>query len=414
MGALYTTLESCRVCGSHDFLDYLDLGKTPLANSFLDPGKENEEKTFPLKVLYCRKCSLSQLNIVVNPSVLFSHYVYRSSISKTFEQHCLRMAHNVASLIPPRDDSLVVDIASNDGCLLKQFKKIGYRVLGVEPAANIAVLANSESIETLPSFWGEDVAQEIIRAKGKAAVITATNVFAHIDNLQSFLQAVVTALDDNGLFIVEVPYLYHLISHNEFDTVYHEHLSYFLVRPLHTLYQRNNFTIVRVEQHPIHGGSIRIFATKTASKAFAVDSSVSQMLEFEKKNGLYDEKTYLDFAGRVNEMKQEMKNLLQDLKSQGKTIAGYGAPAKGNTLLNYFGIGHNLISFIADDTPEKQGKLTPGTRIPITGAHKLQEEKIDYILLLAWNVAPELMKKTSFHRGRGGKYIIPIPQTQIV
>lgn len=414
MGALYHTLEMCRVCGSRDFLAYLDLGKTPLANSFLEPGKEDEEKTFPLKVIYCRKCSLSQLSIVVDPNTLFSHYVYRSSISKTFEQHCLRMAHDVASLIPPTADSLAVDIASNDGCLLKQFKKTGYRVLGIEPAANIAALANNGGIETILSFWGKDVAQEIIRTKGKAAVITATNVFAHVDDLQSFLQAVVTALDDNGLFIVEVPYLYHLLSRNEFDTVYHEHLSYFLVKPLHILYQRNNLTIVRIEQHPIHGGSLRIFAMKAASKAFAVHDSVNRMLEFEEKNGLYVEKTYLDFAGRVKEMKQEMKNLLQELKSQGKTIAGYGAPAKGNTLLNYFGIGHDLVSFIADDTPEKQGKLTPGTRIPISGAHKLQEEKPDYILLLAWNVAQELMKKTPFHRERGGKYIIPIPRTQIV
>jgi len=355
-----------------------------------------------------------QLAHVVNPKVLFENYVYVSSTSLVFVRHFEGLAQDTSKRLKLKPKSLVVDIGSNDGILLRPFQKRGMGVLGIEPAKNIAARANRDGIPTISKFFTPAVARKIVREWGQVDLVTATNVFAHIDNLQSFLQAVVTALDDNGLFIVEVPYLYHLISHNEFDTVYHEHLSYFLVRPLHTLYQRNNFTIVRVEQHPIHGGSIRIFATKTASKAFAVDSSVSQMLEFEKKNGLYDEKTYLDFAGRVNEMKQEMKNLLQDLKSQGKTIAGYGAPAKGNTLLNYFGIGHNLISFIADDTPEKQGKLTPGTRIPITGAHKLQEEKIDYILLLAWNVAPELMKKTSFHRGRGGKYIIPIPQTQIV
>src|SRR3989338_6027440 len=263
MANAYKKIKRCRVCGSKDLVKYLDLGKNPLANSVVNPkdmGKS--EPKFLLGVLYCNNCSLSQLSVVVDPKILFSRYVYRSSISKTFQAHCAEMADNVISLLGSRKKELVVDIASNDGCLLEQFKKKGFMVIGVEPAENIAKIANSKGIETLCKFWDDGAAKTILEKYGKAKVITATNVFAHVDDLNSFLRAVSILLDKNGLFIIEVPYLYDLLAKNEFDTIYHEHLSFFLVKPLGILLDRNKLRIFKVEKHSIHGGSLRILASK--------------------------------------------------------------------------------------------------------------------------------------------------------
>lgn len=407
----YKKIVRCRVCGSEELIKYLDLGKTPLVNSLVElKDKGKKEKRFPLEVLYCKNCSLSQLSIVVDPKILFSRYVYRSSISKTFQVHCAEMADSVISLLDPSKKELAVDIASNDGCLLEQFKKKGFMVIGVEPAENIAKIANSKGIETLCRFWDDGVAETILEKYGKAKVITATNVFAHVDDLNSFLKAVGILLDENGLFIIEVPHLYDLLAKNEFDTIYHEHLSYFLVKPLKVLLDRNKLKIFRVEKHSIHGGSLRVFASKGNLKE---DGSPRRLLEFEDKKGLYSIKAYQDFEARTKEIKKNLLKLLAELACKNKKIVAFGASAKGNTLLNYCGIDSKLIRAVIDDTPEKQNHIYPGTGIKIVDRIYLDKEKPDYIVLLAWNFADEIIKSLTMHNG-SFKYVIPIPHVRIV
>ena len=410
MGKIYKKIKKCRICNSESLVKYLDLGNTPLANSLIEiKDKDKKELKFPLEVLYCKNCSLSQLSIVVDPKILFSEYVYRSSISRTFQEHCAEMAEKTAKLIDG-SNNLVVDIASNDGCLLQQFKKNGFDVLGVEPAANIAKIANTSGIETICSFWSIETAKKIIEKHGKAKVITATNVFAHVDDLHAFLNAVNMLLHDNGIFIVEVPYLGDLLAKNEFDTIYHEHLSYFLAKPLERLYSSHNLKIFRIEKHAIHGGSIRLLASKNNSYD---EKNVKEFLKSEAKQKLYELKTYQNFESKVKNIKREILKLLLSLREKNKKIIAYGASAKGNTLLNYCGISNKYINFIVDDTPEKQHHLAPGSRIKIVDAGYINKEKPDYVLLLAWNFAKEIMQKTKASYKKKVKYIIPIPNVRI-
>lgn len=412
MNQIYKRIKRCRICNSKNIVKYLDLGKMPLANSLIEQKNINKkEMEFPLEALYCKDCSLSQLSIVVNPKILFSKYVYRSSISKTFQEHCAQMAEKIREMIKPSQSELAVDIASNDGCLLQQLKKKEFKVLGVEPAKNLAEVANSNGIETLCSFWNRENAIKILNKYGEAKVITATNVLAHVDDLNAFLEAVKILLSKDGQFIVEVPYLHDLLIKNEFDTIYHEHLSYFLVKPLKKLYENRGLNIIGIEQYPIHGGSLRIYASKNNSEE---NKRIRDFIKLEQREKLYDVKTYLNFYERVKKVRKDFLNLLINLKNENKKIAAYGASAKGNTLLNYCKINQNLIRFIVDDTPIKQDKLAPGSRIPIKDASYLERNKPDYIVLLAWNFAKELIQKTERHRKRGGKYIIPIPSVRIV
>ena len=410
MDNLYKKINKCRICGSKDLMKYLDLGKTPLANSLLRKDETEAEKLFPLEVLYCKECSLSQLSVVVDPKMLFSNYVYHSSVSKTFREHCSEMAERMLQFFENPGNELVVDIASNDGCLLKEFKSRNFKVVGVEPAKNIAEIANSSGIETLQSFWNEDSAKKISREHGKASIITATNVFAHVDDLNDFLKNVRSLLDEDGFFIVEVPYMLDLLSRNEFDTVYHEHLSYFLVKPLKILFERNKMKIISIEKHDIHGGSLRIYSKKIGME----EESVQIFLDHERREGLHDTKSYADFQARVNSLREDLLSLLNELKNKGEKIAAYGASAKGNTLLNFCKIDTKILEFIVDDTPKKQGMLAPGSRIPIKDASFLESEKPGYVILLAWNFSSEIMKKTEDCRSWGMKYIVPIPKVEII
>ncbi len=412
MKQIYRNVKKCRICSAKNMVKYLDLGKMPLTNLLVEPKNKNKpELKFPLDILYCKNCSLSQLSIVVNPEILFSKYVYRSSIPKTFQDHCAQIADKASEIVNPGRNKLVIDIASNDGCLLYQFKNKGFEVIGVEPAENIAKIANANGLKTICSFWDIETSNKILQRYGKARIITATNVLAHVDDLNTFLKAVGILLDEDGIFIVEVPYLYDILSKSEFDTVYHEHLSYFLVSPLKKLYDNNKLKIFRIEKYPIHGGSIRIYSSK---KFFEEDDSVKEFLKFELDKKLYEIKTYKSFEIKVKKVKNELIKLLIELKRKNKKIAAYGASAKGNTLLNYCCIDSKLVDFIADDTPEKQGKLAPGSKIRIVDSSYLNKEKPDYILLLAWNFSEEIMRKTNDIYRRKVKYIIPIPSVKIV
>ena len=412
----YRIVEKCRICGGTSLVPYLDLGLIPLVNNYLkssDLGKE--EIKLPLKILYCAQCSLSELSIVVNPEILYRNYFYRSSVSRTFRDHCFAFAEECAKRFNLTKDDLIVDIASNDGCTLKEFKKFGVRVLGVDPAINLAKIANAEGIETLAEFWNEETAKMILNKFGKASIINAMNVFAHVDDLNPFLEGIQILLKDDGVFTIEVPYLLNFINKKEFDTSYHEHLSYFLVRPLTYLFKKYGMEIFDIKKLTIHGGSIRVYIKKEINKTTKVDTdSIKWLLELEKDLGLHTILVYLNFSHNVRRIKDELLAFLKLLKDRGKIIMAYGASAKGTVLLNYCGIGKDYIDYIIDDTPEKQGYFAPGTHIPIVDSSYLKSKKPDYLLLLAWNFAEELIVKTQDYKNSGGRYIIPIPDIMVI
>lgn len=411
---MYHWVVQCRVCHSSKLSKYLDFGLMPLANSYVDPHSEEQEPTFPLSVFFCENCFLSTLGVVVDPFVMFSQYAYKSSISRTFQNHCASMADQVRSLLG-NGPLCVLDIASNDGCLLREFKKKGFEVLGVDPAENLAAQANAEGIKTLPEFWSDSTVQKIRSMHGSVDIVVATNVLAHVNDVHGFVRNVKKALSDEGLFIVEVPYCLNLIRKREFDTIYHEHLSYFLVKTLMALFESEGMEIRDVQEFAIHGGTIRVFATKKENKSFPKNQkTVDRFVQMEKEEGLHELSAYLKFANRLLDVKIDLLQLLCVLKKEQKKIAAFAASAKGNTLLNYCGISSDFISFIVDETPEKQGKLYAGNRIPIVGLEELEKRKPDYLVILAWNFAPEILEKTRGHQQRGRHYIIPIPNVKVI
>ncbi len=407
----YTELKECRICKSKNLVPYLDLGDMPLVNSYLRPEEIKKEVKYPLKVLLCKDCFFSQLSIVVDPSVLFREYAYRSSISTFFQNHCKELALELNSRYCVEND-LVVDIASNDGCLLKPFKEKGNQVLGVDPAVNLAEFANSQGIPTLAEFWDERFAKKVEEDYGKAKIITAFNVFAHVDDIHSFVKGVKQLLAKDGFFIIESPHLLDLIKHNEFDTIYHEHLSYLLLKPLQQLMKNYGLKISRVKKYPIHGGSVRIYVEHDSMSR--EDGSYERILSEEEAEGLYREKAYFEFKEKVERVKTDLTSQINQLKKQGKTVSCFGASAKGSILLNYCGLNNNQIDFIFDHTPEKQNKFSPGTHIPIISPGFLLEKKPDYLLLTAWNFAKEIIEKTKDYKLNGGKYIVPIPKVEII
>lgn len=411
---LYKELNICRCCSDKNLVPYLDLGITPLANGLLKPENISEpELKFPLTVCYCQNCSLSQLSIVVNPDILFKNYFYMSSISNTFRNHCNNVVLNLNRSYNLEKSDLMIDIASNDGCLLSEFKKSGFKILGVEPATNLANIANSSGVPTINSFWNEDTAKKIKNEYNGAKVITAFNVFAHVDDIHKFVQDVATALNDNGIFVIQVPYLIDFLEKHEFDTVYHEHLSYFLLKPLKYVLEKNNFKIINVNKYDIHGGTIEIISAKTSSE-YKITSQVEDYLTVERNLGLHTIEPYLEFAKEVQNIKKNLLSLIKDLKETNKKIAGFAASAKGNTLLNFCGLTNHDIDYIVDQTPTKQGLLTPGSHIPIIDLDHFNNNKPDYLVILAWNFIAEIISKTREFKEAGGKYIVPIPKIQIL
>ena len=410
----YRIVKVCRACGSDKLIKYLDLGIVPLCNSLLDHELQ-ESKSYPIQVLLCNECHLSQLSIVVNPEIMFSNYLYHSSVSKTFQDHCYGMAVTLKNDFKTCDHPLVLDIASNDGCLLSQFREAGFlRLLGVDPAKNFSNPYEDEDdfyrgYQSINAFWSEDLAKRYkdVSTQG-ASFIIAQNVFGHVDDLNDFLKGVHWFLDPNGVFVVEVPHLYNLIKNNQFDTIYHEHLSYFLLKPLKLLFKKHGLPIFRVEEYNIHGGSLRIYASKDV---YPEEQSVRDMEYFEDVNGMYSVQTYTHFAERVEVIKSKFSLMLELLYRTGSKVMGYGASAKGISLINYCGFKPEYIHSIVDDTPQKQGKLTPGSLIPIVDSSAFKTTPPNFVILLAWNFAKELMSK---HPEFKGTWIVPIPDIKII
>lgn len=407
-------LESCRVCKGSDLERVLTLGPTPLANAFLTKLQlDDPEYFYPLDVDFCSNCGFIQLGHVVSPEVLFGNYVYVSSTSPVFIDHFRKMTDHVFPRFLSGKDSLVIDIGSNDGILLKPFKSKGAEVLGIEPAVHIAKIAEKEGIGTIPEFFSVQLAKRIVKQKGQADIVTATNVFAHIDDLDEVVDGLKILLNKDGIFIMEAPYLIDFIKKRYFDLVYHEHLSYWSVNSLVTLFKRFDMVVFDVQKVPVHGGTIRMYVKKAEGK-HKMEKSVQEFLRQESVMKLTEKKTYLDYANLVLDNKVKLITLLADLKTKGKTIAAYGAPAKGNTLLNYFSIGQEFLDFVVDDSLFKQGLYSPGKHIPVVPSKILYEEKPDYLLILAWNFAGPIMKMHKKYNELGGKFIIPVPKPVII
>ena len=404
----------CRVCGNTDLRKYLDLGLMPLANDLAPDARAAEDMDrFPLQVLFCAECSLSQTSVVVNPRKLFSRYTYRSSINKGYIRHCREMARSVGDKLQLNESDLVVDIAGNDGALLGEFEdELSVRVVNVDPAENIAAIAESRGITTINNFWSRDVAQQILDEHGQPKLITATNVFAHVDDVRGFLSAASHCLHDKGALVLEFPYVVDFIEKHEFDTVYFEHLSYIGIKPVTVLAAKEGMRVFDVEKQDIHGGTVRVFVAKEGSRD--VTAAVDQFVGSEKKGGYHDRGRYESWAEEVEDLIDEFAYQLKQLKDQGASIAAFGASAKGNTLLNACRLNASTIDCIVDDTPEKIGRFSPGTGIPIVDRSSLAQSRPDYLVILAWNFATEIIDSAADFRRGGGKFIIPVPAFEIV
>jgi len=404
--------KECLICGNPKILKYLDLGHSALANSFLSKKDlSKKEMQFPLRVAYCPKCHLSQLMDIIDRKKIFEHYAYFSSTSPQLEQYFQNYAEDLKKKFPNQAKQLVVEIGSNDGILLKYFKKMKLPVLGVDPAKNIARKANHNKIRTLPLFFNSRNSEKIKKAYGDAGIIIANNVLAHTDSPLQVISGVKNLLDKKGVFVFEVQYLKDLLDKNEFDNTYHEHTCYFSMAPLCTLLEKYGLEVFDLKHTSAQGGSIRVFAGhKNINKK---NFKLKTLLEEERVAGLYKKQTYLNFAKKPKIIKKELLDALRKIKKTGKKIVGYGASAKGNTLLQYCGI-KSEIDYIVDTAPFKQNKFTPGTHIPIRDPKYLKKDPPDYVLILAWNYADSIMKKESWLKGKGGKFIIPIPKVKII
>lgn len=407
---LVKTRNKCRICGSKKLLQILDLGKTPLADLFVSNTKVKEKK-FPLVVLVCKSCFLVQLMHDVDNEILFAnHYAFYTGGSPSSIPYFKKYASDVMGRFPKNVKKLTLEIASNDGTLLKHFKDAGFPILGVDPAKNVAEFANENGIETLPLFFNKKTAKEIEKTNGKAGIVIANNVIAHVIDPLNFLEGIKIILEKKGVAIIECQYFPYLLFNNQFDNVYHEHRSFFSLTSINNLMKKAGLKLIDVEEHDTQGGSIRFFATHSNNK-IKPKESVSQMLKNEKAIGLLNLDTYVGFSSRVNYIRYKLVALLKKLKKDGKTVAGYGASAKSNTLLNYCGIGTTYIDYIIDKTPYKFGLYTPGTHIPVVGSEK---KRPDFYLLLVWNYASGIMERESEFRKKGGKFIVAIPTPQII
>ncbi|MFP3901096.1 MAG: methyltransferase domain-containing protein [Acidimicrobiia bacterium] len=403
----------CRSCGEPGLTVFLDLGDTPLADNLVAPNSAPDaDETFPLEVAFCPTCSLVQITEEVPPEKLFvDNYLYFSS----FSDHLLRHARDHAlGLIERRGlgpDSFVVEVASNDGYLLRNFVERGVPVLGIDPAPTQAEAAEANGVPTLTEFFGDALARRIAAERGRADVIIANNVMAHVPDLNGFVAGYRELLRDGGVVTVENPYVRDLIDHGEFDTIYHEHHCYFSCSAVNALVRRNGLFLNHVEHFPgLHGGTLRWHIGTRDEPSDAVRSYLRE----EQDAGMLDVGYYKDFATRVHAIRDGLRELLRGLKARGASVAAYGAAAKGATLVNVAGIGTDLVDFVVDRNVHKQGLLMPGVHIPIVGPEALVERRPDYTLLLAWNFKDEIMRQQDEYRRAGGRFIVPVPEPEVV
>jgi SAM-dependent methyltransferase len=404
---VHQSRNSCRACAGDRLTPFLNLGAQPLANAFLASRDDFAGEAFyPLEVYFCETCCLVQLLDVIDPEILFRDYIYVTGTSETMARHNAAYARTVQDLLQLQASDLVVEVASNDGSLLREFQKLGVRTLGVEPARNLAHVARSHGIETVDHFFHSNAALGLRQSYGQAKAVIANNVLAHVDDTRDFLCGARHLLASDGLLIFEVPYVAELLDRLEYDTIYHEHLCYFSVMALRKLCESAGLTIARIERVPVHGGSLRVYAGLHANEA----GTVSRFIDVERAMGLDSLVRYQQFAADVEKSRELLRKLICDLRTQGRTVAAYGAPAKGNTLLNYCRIDNSMIAYTVDRNERKVGLYTPGMHLPVLPVSALEESRPNDVLILAWNFAREIMTQQATYRAQGGRFITPVPQ----
>ncbi len=401
----------CLFCGAPLSVTFVDLGMSPLCESYVSRDElDRMERFYPLHAYVCAKCFLVQLEEFVSPEEIFSEYAYFSSYSESWVEHMRIYADMITARLRLDSRSLVVEVASNDGYMLQHFVAKGIPVLGIEPAENIAAAAISKGIPTLIKFFGEETAAELVSEGKRADLIACANVLAQVPDVNDFVRGLRLLLKPGGTVTIEFPHLMRLIEGNQFDTIYHEHFSYFSFLTAEMIFAAHGLTVFDVEELPTHGGSLRVYARRSETAFPAVDPRVEELRNREVAAGFTTLDFYSTFTEHVKETKRKVLDFLIDAKRRGKSVAGYGAPGKGNTLLNYCGIRTDFIDYTVDRNPYKQGKYLPGTHIPIHHPDRIRETKPDYLMILPWNFKDEIMKQNSYIREWGGAFVVPIPE----
>lgn len=405
----------CRFCATPLQHVFADLGMSPLSNRFISADElDRAERFYPLKTWVCEKCLLVQLEEFETPDEIFQDYVYFSSYSASWLEHAARYVEMITERAGLGGQSQVIELASNDGYLLQYFVKKGIPSLGVEPASNVAEVARTKGINTIDEFFGVKLAEKLLAKGIKADLLLGNNVLAHVPDLNDFVAGMKLVLKDGGIITMEFPHLLQLMLQTQFDTIYHEHFSYFSLHTVMDVFARHGLRIYDVEQLATHGGSLRIYACHAANTALQNATSLLTMLKQEEVAGLHSLAAYLDFSEQVKHCKRKLLTFLIQLKETGKSIVGYGAPAKGNTLLNYCGVREDLLYYTVDLSPHKQGKFLPGVHIPVFSPDKILQDKPDYVLILPWNLKNEITEQMKEVRGWGGKFVVPIPEAQVL
>lgn len=406
--------SNCRFCSTPLKNIFADLGMSPLANSYLKPEQlNNMEPFYPLNAYVCDKCYLVQLEEFETPENIFGDYAYFSSYSDSFLDHAKKYSYMMIERFDYNEHSFIVEIASNDGYLLRNFVHNNIPVLGIEPAANVAEYAEKEGIPTIVKFFGRNFAHELSKENKYADLIIGNNVLAHVPDLNDFVAGMKILLKPDGVITLEFPHLLKLIENNQFDTIYHEHFSYFSFITVERVFAQHGLQLFDVDEINTHGGSLRIYAKHANDTTKEISERVHELLHREQERGYKDMEIYSTFNDKVKQTKRKLLDFFIKVKNEGNTIAGYGAPAKGNTLLNYCGIRSDFIEYTVDRSPHKQGCFLPGTHIPVYNPDKIKETKPDYILILPWNLRDEIMKQLGYVREWGGKFVIPIPEVRV-
>jgi SAM-dependent methyltransferase len=406
--------KACRFCGSSKLSTFLDLGMSPLCQTA--PSKEDlarGEVYYPLHVFVCERCFLVQLDVFESPENIFGHYLYFSSYSDSWLKHCEDYCEKMTKKLALNGKSFVVEVASNDGYLLQYFVKQGVPVLGVEPAKNVAKVASEKGIPTVAEFFGTKLAKELAVQRGGADLVLGNNVLAQVPDLNDFVEGLKILLKPEGVLTLEFPHLLRLMENNEFDTIYHEHFSYFSFHTTMRILEAHGLRVFDVEELGTHGGSIRVYACRAEASTYKVQPNVERLIEDEKRAGLDSLIGYQAFASQVRQTKFALMDFLLKAAREGKSVAGYGAPGKSATLLHYCGIGKDLIQYTVDRSPHKQGRFLPGSRIPIYHPDRIRETKPDFVIILPWNLKDEIIKQLEFIREWGGRFVVPIPKVAI-